>query len=100
MATLALPTGRQHTRSRCSEVPNKREKLMLIVVNVILVAAAFMLVLVIAATSSVPSRQASGLDSPEGDSIGPASLPNDAMPLQPGSGRNAVRRRVAAAGMR
>ncbi len=45
---------------------------MLIVVNVILFAAASMLILVIAAMSSIPSRQASELDSPEGDRIGPA----------------------------
>jgi hypothetical protein len=72
---------------------------MLIVLNVISVAAAFMLILVIAAMSSIPSRQASGLDSSEGDWNGPESLPNDAKSLQPCSGRVALRRHVAAAGM-
>lgn len=72
---------------------------MFIVVNIILVAAAFMLVLIIAATSSIPSRQASGFDSPEGDWIGSPSLPADPVLRQPLPGRSALRRHVAAAGM-
>ncbi len=72
---------------------------MFIVVNIILVAAAFMLVLVIAATSSIPSRQASGFDSPEGDWIGSTKLPAQTKLRQPVPGRSALRRQAAAAGM-
>ena len=50
---------------------------MIVVVNVILVAAAFMLVLVIAATSSLPTRDAPGNDFPEGEWMGPVSLPTE-----------------------
>lgn len=72
---------------------------MFMVVNVILVAAVFMLILVIAARSSIPSRQASGLNSPEDDCPGPASLPNQRKLQQLGSGRVTLQRQVAAAGM-
>ena len=72
---------------------------MLIVVNVILVVAACLLILVIAAMSSIPSRRASGLDSPDGDMIGPASLPNDVTTPQPGAGRVTRHPHIAAAGM-
>ncbi len=72
-------------------------KYMFIVVNVILVAAAFMLILVIAATSSIPSRQASDMDAPEGDWMGPAVLPRERQPRPAPASRAALRRQVAAA---
>ena len=73
---------------------------MFIVVNVILVAAAFMLILVIAATSSIPSRNASGLDAPEGEWMGPGTLPGKRKPQTPTSSRSALRRQIAAASVR
>ena len=73
---------------------------MFIVVNVILVAAAFMLILVVAATSSIPSRQATGLDSPEGEWTGPARLPSDRNSQPPSSSRSALRRQLVAASVR
>lgn len=72
---------------------------MFIVVNVILIAAAFMLILVIAAMSSIPNRQACGLDSPDGDRDGAASLAHDVKPPPTGPGRVTLRRHIAAAGM-
>ncbi len=73
---------------------------MFIFVHLMLVAAVLLLILVIAATASIPSRQAIGDDSPDGEWMGPARLPGGRLSYAPAPDRVAASPQVVTAATR